>query len=217
MHIDTLVQKRLAELLAKGEAILAAKTSSSFHGSTIWRVSHAEVLGYCASVSNLLKRAFGESGTHFCAFQAASAKHVQYETEFRGLQAIVSAAKEDYEGGYLFNLRGLVKAEVLDDALEQARELLGSGYKDPACVLVGVALEVAVKELIERNGIGLSKLDKMNVDLCKLGIYNVAKQKQITAWADLRNKAAHGEWSEYSQADVEDMRGGVERFIADYM
>lgn len=217
MHIDALVQKRLDELLAKGQAILAAKTSSTFNGKTNWRVSYSEALGYCASASNLLQRAFGETSTHFKAFAAASSKHIQYETEFKGLQAIVAAAKEDYEGGYLFNLRGLVKAEVLDDALEQAAELLRSGYKDPACVLVGVALEVAVKELSERSGAGLSKLDKMNADLCKLGTYNVAKQKQITAWADLRNKAAHGEWSAYSQADVGDMLRGVERFIADYM
>ena len=129
----------------------------------------------------------------------------------------MAAAKEDYEGGYLFNLRSLVKAEVLSDATEQAEALLTAGYKDPACVVAGIALEVAIKELATRNSIPLSKLDKMNVDLCKVGIYNVAKQKQVTAWADLRNKAAHGQWASYSDADVRDMLAGVERFVADHL
>jgi hypothetical protein len=57
----------------------------------------------------------------------------------------------------------------------------------------------------------------MNVELCKAGIYNMAKQKQITAWAELRNKAAHGEWSEYDSNDVKDFYEGVHRFIADYL
>ena len=90
-------------------------------------------------------------------------------------------------------------------------------YKDPACVLTGVSLEIAVKELTLRHSVQPGKLDKMNTDLCKLGIYNVAKQKQITAWADLRNKAAHGDWSAYTDPDVRDMLSGVQRFIGDYL
>lgn len=114
-------------------------------------------------------------------------------------------------------MKSLVKAEVLDDTTEQAQELLNSGYKDPACVVAGISLEVAIKEIATRHGLALAKLDKMNADLCKAGVYNVAKQKQITAWADLRNKAAHGDWKEYNAADVQDMLSGVKRFMADYM
>lgn len=57
----------------------------------------------------------------------------------------------------------------------------------------------------------------MNVELCKARAYNIAKQKQITAWADLRNKAAHGEWNAYTEPDVRDLLAGVKRFIADYL
>ncbi|MEI2651840.1 MAG: hypothetical protein V9G12_06755 [Microthrixaceae bacterium] len=117
----------------------------------------------------------------------------------------------------MFTARGLIQAEVFSDALEQASELLRSGYKDPACVVAGVALETTLKELCSRNDISVAKLDKMNADLCKSGIYNMGMQKQITAWAERRNKAAHGEWSEYKEADVEDMINGVNRLIAEYL
>ena len=33
--------------------------------------------------------------------------------DFEDCRAIFEAAKEDYEGGYLFTVRGLIKAEVL--------------------------------------------------------------------------------------------------------
>jgi HEPN domain-containing protein len=117
----------------------------------------------------------------------------------------------------LFNVRALVQAEVLDNALEQAAELLRAGYKDPACVVAGVTLETALKELCTRQGVAHGKLDKMNADLCKAGVYNMGWQKQITAWAERRNKAAHGDWAVYNNADVDDMIKGVTRFIAEYL
>ena len=48
------------------------------------------------------------------------------------------AAKEDYEGGYLFNIRGLIRREVFDDVLEQALDPLHAGYKDPSCGWLGL-------------------------------------------------------------------------------
>ena len=80
-----------------------------------------------------------------------------------------------------------------------------------------VSLELAIVETCFRNGIVRSKLNNMNVELAKASIYNLAKQNQITAWADLRNKAAHGQFSEYNSADVDDLIKGVEGFLAEYL
>ena len=45
----------------------------------------------------------------------------------------------------------------------------------------------------------------------------MGKQKQITAWADLGNNAAHGNYTNYNEQEVKDMLNGVARFIADYL
>ena len=219
MLIDSLVLKRLVELTAKGDAICKTKEYefSDNEGKQYFRVSSPDVKGWGTSVLNLFQRAFGESSAHYTRFEQHFNAYDAWESSFREMQAILAAAKEDYEGGYLFNLRSLVKAEVLTDATEQAETLLNAGYKDPACVVAGITLEVALKEIANRNNVPIAKLDKMNADLSKAGIYNVAKQKQVTAWADLRNKAAHGDWGAYSEADVRDMLTGVERFLADYL
>jgi len=99
--------------------------------------------------------------------------------------------------------------------LVQAKELLASGYKDPACILARVALEASLKDLASRHTIAEAKLERMNADLCKAGAYNMAKQKQITAWAEIGNKAAHGEWAAYTDQDASAMVAGVEALIAD--
>jgi hypothetical protein len=55
----------------------------------------------------------------------------------------------------------------------------------------------------------------MNSELAKATVYNLLKQKQITALADLRNKAAHNQGG-FTKEDVEDMIRNVRRFMEDY-
>ena len=220
MAQDPLVRKRFSELEEKAEAITNAKEfdfQSENDGKKYYTIPRPMFNAWGTNVLNLLERVFGENSIHYKQFLSTFVNVRDYESEFEVSKAIFLAAKEDYEGGYLFNVRALIKAEVLDEALEQAIEILKAGYKDPACILAGVALEISLKDLCTRMLIPAGKLDKMNVDLCKAGIYNIAKQKQITAWADLRNKAAHGDWNSYNAADVRDFLEGVNRFIADYL
>jgi len=220
MKTNPLVAQRFKELADKAAAIASAKTLdfvSQESGTHYYDINAADFSGWATSVLNLLQRVFGEDSIHFQHFSRDATNVGDSEYSFRGVVAIFNAAREDYEGGYLFNLQSLVKAEVFDDMLEQASALLSAGYKDPACVVAGVALETTLKDLCARNGIAHAKLDKMNADMAKAGIYNKGMQKQITAWADRRNSAAHGDWSAYSEADVDEMIRGVTRMIADYL
>ena len=56
------------------------------------------------------------------------------------LQAILLAAKDDYEGGYLNKIRDLIQAEVFESELEQAQELFRADYLSAAAVIAGVVL-----------------------------------------------------------------------------
>jgi len=218
MRINDLVEKRFRELEQKADTILANKQFAFRHqGKEHYKIDSAAFEAWATSVLNLLQKIFGEDSVHYRNFNDHYSRSPEFESDFKMCEAVFLAAKEDYEGGYLFNVRGLIKAEVFDDILEQASELLSAGYKDPACVVVGVALETTLKELCTRNSIPHNKLDRMNTDLCKAGIYNLGMQKQVTAWAERRNKAAHGDWSAYTEADVDDMTRGVTRLIAEYL
>jgi len=213
MQTNALVTKRFAELEAKSREIESKKTK----GEVGYHVDSAAIKGWGTSVLNLLGNAFGRDGDHYKEFQKHLSKFMGYDYEYDYLVGIFLAAKEDYEGGYLFRMTSLIKAEVFEDTLEQAEALASATYKDAACVVNGVALELALKELCTKNEIEHGKADRMNTDLCKKGVYNLAKQKQITAWLDLRNKAAHGDWGAYNAQDVKLMLEGVRAFVGDFL
>jgi HEPN domain-containing protein len=220
MTLDKLALKRFEELEQRAKVIAENDREFDFQsveGKNYYNIKYASFQGWATNALNLLQRVFGEDSIHYQHLNDHYKSWSGSESSFEACRAIFQAAREDYEGGYIFKLRGLIQAEVFDNMLEQATELLNAGYKDPACVVAGVALETTLKELCEQNSIPHAKVDKMNADLCKAGIYNMAMQKQVTAWAERRNKSAHGDPSASSKADVEEMIRGVERVIAEYL
>jgi uncharacterized protein (DUF2164 family) len=130
------------------------------------------------------------------------------------------ALRRDYDEGYLSTVQGLIRAELFADFLEMAEHLLHQGFKDAAAVLVGGVLEEHLRALCSIRSLPTSvsgrpkKADAMNSELTATGAYNKLDQKSVTAWLDLRNKAAHGEYGEYTSEQVTTMLSGVREFAA---
>lgn len=213
-----IIEKRFVELIEETTEVDATVRLPKGQYSISDEVDRQAFMKWGMSAMTLLIQVFGDNSLQFKEFK----KHYD---DFNGwlaeyyfnCKSIFLAAYEDYTNGYIFKLRGLVAADIIEDGLEQAERLLSAGYKDPSCVVAGVCLETSIKELCDREEIEHSKLDKMNSDLRKAEVYNLSMQKQVTAWADLRNNAAHGNWNEYSNEDVEYMIEGIRRFIANYI
>jgi hypothetical protein len=135
------------------------------------------------------------------------------------LLGVILALRADYEAGYLLSFQELVHAEVFADFLEMASYLNSEGYKDPAAVLVGGVLEDHLRQLCRKNNVPIDqngkarKADALNSDLAKNGVYPVLDQKNVTAWLDLRNKAAHGKYIEYTKDQVALMIQAVQHFL----
>lgn len=167
---------------------------------------------------NILLLACGDNSIHFTAFKHQLSGSSDTPKRLRQLIPIINAAYDDLKNGFLITFKQIVQAEVFDSELEQAKSLLESGYKNAAAVIAGVVLETAIKELCLNNNIDLEKknLNRLNEDLAKAGIYNTLQQKQILALADIRNKAAHGDYAEFTKEDVERMISDIERFLLTY-
>jgi hypothetical protein len=209
--------RRFDELCAQAEVIDASKkmerSEYSFPG---YRIDSSDLINWIVKVRHLLSSVCGSDSQHFTQFVACEAGDM-YTTNheiFLRLKAVLLAAKEDYEGGYLNKLKLLVQSEVFDSELEQASELLAAGYTTPAAVVAGVVLETGLREMCADNALEVGSLNKMNADLAKAGVYNKLVQKQITALADIRNSAAHGQPEQFSKDDVTNMTKEVQRLLA---
>lgn len=212
--------KRFAELEEQMQAVTATLKTS--HNNTFGRsdrVDYHVLLAWRIKVKNLIVKTCGEESEHYREFtKAEKGKSVSGNLfEFKALQAIFLATKEDFEGGYLSSYRAMVQAEVFDTELEQAQELFNNGYHVAAAVIAGVVLETALRELCDREKISHGKIDKMNADLAKIGVYSKNVQKQITAQAGIRNSAAHGNLSEFSKNDVEQMIPAIAKFLETHL
>lgn len=137
-------------------------TSMDFEKALTWKVK----------VKNLLIATCGEKSQHFQELNKLEEANIYHETDrFKKIKAVFIAAMDDYKSGYLTSIKNLIQADVCDSELEQANELLSNGYKLAAAVIAGVVLETSLRDLCNREGIPIGKLDKMNADLSKAGIY----------------------------------------------
>jgi hypothetical protein len=57
----------------------------------------------------------------------------------------------------------------------------------------------------------------MNADLAKDGEFNLLVQKKITALAQIRNDAAHGNSDNFDERDVSSMIDDVRRFVTEHL
>lgn len=210
--------RRFDDLWTEAEALGASKTrqTSTMLGEGDY-IDNNTFLNWKVKVRHLLSMVPGENSQHFKQF-VESEKAGMYATNyeiFLRLKAVLLAAKQDYEGGYLNTFKHLVQAELFDSELEQAQELLACGYASAAAVIAGAVMETTLREMCADNSLTIGNMNKMNADLAKAGVYNKLTAKQITSIADIRNNAAHGNKDQFSKKDVEGMIRDIQRILAE--
>ncbi len=217
MKIDAKIIERFDELILFGEKTLFTKRSVGIIANESF-VDSQMAHQWATSVQNLLVRVFGKESEHYKNFSNQVSKGITYFPVYCA-QGILKAAKNDYENNQLFDVRRLIEAEVFDDFLEQSTYLFNSGYYQPAAVIAGCVLEDGLRKLCVKNKVSVStnpKLDAMNSELAKAGVFSKLIQKRITVLADLRNKSAHGQWDQFSKDDVKDMIKSIRRIMEEY-
>ncbi|MDP3676345.1 MAG: hypothetical protein Q8R44_14830 [Novosphingobium sp.] len=211
--------RRADEVIALGQRVAATSGGTRYGGTYV----DGRLFGEFRTASlSLLRNLFGQNHPFFSDFD----KRVEIEGQSAvetGL-GILSAARGELAGGWHVTATSIVSAEVFSDFLEMAKHLLDQHYKDPAAVLVGGVLEEHLRQLCRREGIAVEsavqgspvarKADALNGDLGNASAYSKLDQKAVTAWLDLRNKAAHGKYTEYTEEQVNLMYGGVIDFMA---
>ncbi len=133
---------------------------------------------------------------------------------------VALALRADYDAGRMQAIHELIHADLFADFLEMADHLLEEGYKDPAAVLAGGVLEEHLRKLSDKNGIATAagarpkKAEALNTELVSKNVYSKLDQKSVTAWLDLRNKAAHARYADYAKEQVALMVQGIRDFLS---
>ncbi|MBC6698906.1 hypothetical protein [Hymenobacter sp. BT190] len=217
---STELNARLNFAIDKGNIAIRNKQYSEYNGSHY--VSQADLAAFNAVSRALIAQLYGENHAYYLGFVNAVDRDNVRDVE-AGL-SILDVIKHEVANGWLVTFRTLVSAEIFTDFLDMAQHLLEEKYKDPAAVMTGSVLEEHLRQLCQKNKINTTvlkgtdnvpkKADQLNVDLVKAGIYTLLDQKSITAWLDLRNKAAHGKYGDYTIEQVQLMYQGVLNFIS---
>ncbi len=209
---------RADAIIALGEQVLPTWRTTQYgheYDNTLYASFRAAGMSFLANT-------FGTDHPYYREFEKHSAD--AYTTTLKSSIGVLKAARDEVAGGWAVSTRGLVSAEIFADFLEMAEHLLEQGYKDPAAVMIGSVLEEHCRKLAQKHGVPLEVPDKngnpvpkkaevINADLQKAGVYNLLQQKSVTAWLDLRNKAAHGKYAEYSEDHVQLMLAGLRVFL----
>lgn len=215
--LDQNLSERLNNVIGKGAAVASGTAGMSAYGAPFgeWR----------SQALHLLTSLLGPNHVYTQGFEQATSEAWKPNVD-QGL-GILRAVQQDLSSGRLTtSLREIVHAEVFVDFLDMAEYLLTQApvLKDPAAVLTGGVLEERLRQLCRKNGLPTEdttpdgtrpkKAEAMNADLVKAGVYDKLNQKNVTAWLDLRNKAAHAKYAEYDAAQVDLMLRGVRDFAA---
>jgi len=137
----------------------------------------------------------------------------------------LEGARNLVRDGRLSSILDGVRAETVDELLDQAEHLASQNYAVAATVVAGGALETFLHFKCTTNGLtwqGHGSIDKYKgllAEARKSGteIVSVTDEKSITAWGGLRNDAAHrpGDFKESSER-AKLMVEGIRQFIMKY-
>lgn len=223
IYVDkkSLFLNQLSSILEEFHNLKSNAKHSDFSDKTV------ELSSLIVKVKATVQRIIGENSEYYKEINRQLDKKFYDGYKLAPIMGIISALKDDVENDYLKSMYEIVHAEIFTDYLEMSEYLIAEGYKDAAAVIAGSTLESHLRELCKKYNIEIElvnssgkvsnkKAESMNTELNKSDAYNKTFQKQITAWLDLRNNAAHGKYREYEIDEVKIMILGIRNFLMYY-
>jgi hypothetical protein len=227
MNISNILKNEIDSIVKLGEVIVrqASTASSTLEGSDL-----AEVTSWVTRVGQLILKLYGENSQHYKNYSKAIGIdnfyviHSHWYGHVSQVHGLAITIKHDVDNDLISNIKGLLQAEIFASFLEIGEHLLDEGYKDAAAVTIGAVLEDGLRELSKKNDIAVLKpngapktIDPLNTELAQHNVYSKLVQKQITSYAHIRNKAAHGQYDEYDASEVKMMLLFVQRFSEQHL
>jgi hypothetical protein len=178
-------------------------------------IAAGDWLRWATSAQNLIRAACGPESSHYENFVDRMKKCGGGQESVLALRGVFLAAKEDFEGGYVFNVDLRVSGEVFGDFIALAKHALSEQQKDVAAVLACAALEDVLKRYAQ--SLGLEVTGKMLPEVINLlkanGAFSGAQKSLVEAFPRVRNAALHAEWAKIDGPEVSSVIAFVEHLL----
>jgi hypothetical protein len=226
-NLHEAIGAEINELVSIGNEVMRAAQSArdSIKGPELAKISM-----WVTRIGNVITNLYGTDSQHYKNYKTAIDEKYFYVihsgdySQISVMAGIIQAVQHELQNNLINNIRRILQADIFSDFLEMSEYLLNEGYKDAAAVIIGSVLEDSLRKLASSKGIDTINpngkhltLEPLNIELGKVGIYDKLIQKQITSWGELRNKAAHGHYSEYQKEQVQMMLLFVQQFCGNYL
>jgi hypothetical protein len=125
--------------------------------------------------------------------------------------AIVHTAEERLDS-VLTDIGQTLHAEILDNELDAARNLLTASHLRSAGVVAGVVLEGHLKKLLSDHSVTFRKkatLSSLNDALKEAGVYDGPQWRNIQYLTDIRNICGHKDERDPERTQVSELIDGV--------
>lgn len=209
MATDEQIRRRFDELEGRANAMEEIR----YRAGT--GVNQEVARRWATNALHLVRTVFGEESPHYVNLSTVYNAFRGHASTFHTMRGIFAAAREDYEGGYIFSLRAVVAGEIFGDFVTAARMALADERKDVAAVLACAALEDALKRFAVSHGIDVQDKDMSGViGMLKAGGHLSGPQKGLVdAMPRIRNAAMHADWAKVTRENVGSVLGFVEQFL----
>ncbi len=212
-NVSELVIRRFQELEVQARGIRMGNTQGQ--GS---KANPEQFYAWASSAFAAIEGSFGSNSPHCKNFQKqmdSIQNNNVWSKQFESFCGIFLGAKNDIDGGYLFDLQQAVSGELFGDFVGSAKAALEDGHYTVASVLACAALEDALKRYAIANGLNVDDQTMENVvnALKSKGLVSGAQKSLLAAMPKVRNAAMHAEWDKLTPQDAGSVIGFVEQFL----
>lgn len=117
----------------------------------------------------------------------------------------------------LKNIKSLVQADLFDNQLDSAKNLLKNGYIRASEAICGVVLETHFNSVLLNHNLNPNKktmhLSDYNELLKNEDVYDIATWRKLQYLSDIRNKCDHDKGIEPNKEELEDLIKGCKAVI----
>lgn len=219
MPIDvTPILKQVDDLLGEFARAKAAARYDDFSGG----LPDEELVAIATRFRAAIRR-LSPSDSEYVRRADAIEKRATPAYSVRHLGGILQALRQDVAAGYTQTIEELIHAELFDDFLEMASELLAKKYTGPAAVVAGSVLEEHLRKLAGKHDVGRTdakgrakSVEALSVELRDAGAFLEIRRKGIQSWYAQRTAGAHGKADTLLDSEVARMIDAIRDFVADH-